>query len=78
MAPDPIVAPAVPVAFGPFVLDARQARLLRDGAVLPLNGRPLQVLALLAAHVGYGVQPAHYDLVGVSQTMLAKEISRPG
>jgi len=52
-ASDPIaLAPPGPVAFGPFVLDAGQARLLRDGAALPLNGRPLQVLALLAAHPG--------------------------
>lgn len=45
-------APSGPVAFGPFVLDMAQARLSREGHVLPLNGRPLQVLALLAAHPG--------------------------
>jgi len=41
-----------PLAFGPFVLDAAQARLTRDGAALALNGRPLQVLVLLAARAG--------------------------
>ncbi len=48
----PAVEPAAPIAFGPFVLDAGQARLTRDGAALALNGRPLQVLALLAARAG--------------------------
>ncbi len=40
------------MAFGDFVLDMAQARLLRGTAPLGLNGRPLQVLALLAAHPG--------------------------
>lgn len=41
-----------PIAFGPFVLDAAEARLTRDGRPLALNGRPLQVLALLASRPG--------------------------
>lgn len=41
------------MAFGPFVLDAAQARLCRDGQPMPLGGRPLAVLALLAAHPGH-------------------------
>jgi len=50
--PHPSAAPAEPVAFGPFVLDAAQARLTRDGQVQPLNGRPLAVLAALMARAG--------------------------
>jgi predicted ATPase/DNA-binding winged helix-turn-helix (wHTH) protein len=46
------VAPPGPVAFGPFLLDAAQARLLREGQAVALAGRPLQVLALLAARAG--------------------------
>ena len=46
------IAPNGPVTFGPFVLDVAQARLSRDGQPLPLGGRPLAVLALLAAHPG--------------------------
>lgn len=46
------IAPDGPVTFGPFVLDAAQARLCRDGQPMPLGGRPLAVLALLAAHPG--------------------------
>lgn len=45
-------APAGPVSFGPYLLDAAEARLTRDGAALALSGRPLAVLALLAAHPG--------------------------
>ena len=45
-------APPGPVAFGPFVLDAAEARLSRDGAALALNGRALSVLAVLAARPG--------------------------
>lgn len=45
-------APEGPVAFGPFVLDAAQARITRVGQPVPLAGRPLQVLSLLAAHPG--------------------------
>lgn len=41
-----------PMAFGPFVLDYAQARLTRDGDALALAGRPLAVLALLAARPG--------------------------
>ncbi len=41
------------MTFGPFVLDAAQARLCRDGQPMPLAGRPLAVLALLAAHPGH-------------------------
>lgn len=51
----PLTAPVVPpgpVAFGPFLLDAAQARLLREGQAVALAGRPLQVLALLAARAG--------------------------
>ncbi|WP_284615383.1 ATP-binding protein [Aquabacterium humicola] len=44
--------PAAAVAFGPFVLDAAEQRLTRDGEPLALSGRPLQVLALLAARAG--------------------------
>ncbi|HEV6968630.1 transcriptional regulator, partial [Roseateles sp.] len=52
-APDRISsALAGPVAFGPFVLDHRQARLSRDGEAVALSGRPLEVLALLAARAG--------------------------
>lgn len=40
------------MTFGPFVLDAAQARLCRHGQPMPLGGRPLAVLALLAAHPG--------------------------
>lgn len=45
-------APDGPVAFGPYVLDAAQARVTRAGQPVPLAGRPLQVLGLLAAHPG--------------------------
>jgi len=41
-----------PMAFGPFVLDYAQACLTRDGETLALTGRPLAVLALLAARPG--------------------------
>ena len=42
-----------PVAIGTqFVLDLAEARLTRDGQPVALGGRPLQVLALLAAHPG--------------------------
>lgn len=44
--------PPGPVAFGPFQLDAAEARLARDGEPLALTGRPLAVLALLAANPG--------------------------
>ncbi|MEO6277578.1 winged helix-turn-helix domain-containing protein [Roseateles sp.] len=55
MNPEPAAlspAPQGPVAFGPYVLDAAQARVTRAGQPLALAGRPLQVLALLAAHPG--------------------------
>lgn len=39
-------------SFGPFVLDAGQARLLRDGQALPLTGRPFDLLAALVAQPG--------------------------
>lgn len=41
-----------PRAFGPFVLDVQQARLLRDGVPVPLPGRPFDVLALLVRQAG--------------------------
>lgn len=44
--------PAGRVLLGPFLLDAAEARLTRDGDVVPLTGRPLEVLALLAANPG--------------------------
>ncbi len=50
--PESPTAPPGPVAFGPFVLDAAEARLSRDGAPLALNGRALSVLAALAARPG--------------------------
>ena len=40
------------MAFGPFVLDAAQARLCRDGCPIALGGRPLAVLVVLAANPG--------------------------
>ncbi|MFT7723941.1 MAG: winged helix-turn-helix domain-containing protein [Roseateles sp.] len=54
-APDTAAAPLAPpgpVAFGPFVLDYGQARLTRDDEPVALAGRPLAVLALLAARPG--------------------------
>jgi predicted ATPase/DNA-binding winged helix-turn-helix (wHTH) protein len=42
--------PVTAVAFGPFVLDEAQSRLTQDGRPLALTGRPLAVLALLAAN----------------------------
>lgn len=48
----PLPTPSDPVVFGPFVLDYAQARLTRDGKALALAGRPLAVLALLAARPG--------------------------
>ncbi len=48
----PAETPPAPIAFGPFVLDAAEARLTREGAALALNGRALAVLALLAARAG--------------------------
>ena len=50
--PETPAAPPGPVAFGPFVLDAAEARLSRDGSALALNGRALSVLAALAARPG--------------------------
>ncbi len=47
---------ATPLAFGPFVLDPAEARLSREGQPLALNGRPLQVLALLASRAGQLVE----------------------
>ncbi len=38
------------LAFGPFVLDAAQGALRKEGLPVALTGRPLAVLALLAAH----------------------------
>lgn len=55
MSPEPTPlsqAPKGPVAFGPYVLDAAQARITRAGQPIALAGRPLQVLGLLAAHPG--------------------------
>ncbi|OYU74114.1 MAG: hypothetical protein CFE32_18820, partial [Alphaproteobacteria bacterium PA3] len=50
-APDPTAQqPTAALAIGPFVLDAAQARLTRNGQPVALTGRPLAVLALLAAH----------------------------
>ena len=46
------LAPPGPVRVGGFELDMAQARLSRDGQALPVNGRSLQVLALLAAQPG--------------------------
>lgn len=39
-------------AFGPFVLDVAEQRLLRHGRPLALNGRPLEVLAALVVRAG--------------------------
>ncbi len=41
-----------PYAFGPFVLDASDRRLLRDGAPVEVSGRYFDALALLAAESG--------------------------
>jgi len=46
------IAPPGPVVFGPFMLDCAQARLLREGRPVALNGRPLAVLSLLLANPG--------------------------
>lgn len=46
------LAPSGPVQLGEFQLDMDQARLSRGGEPQPLNGRALQVLALLAAQPG--------------------------
>ena len=40
------------IAFGPFMLDRRRRRLSRDGLPIPLGGRALDVLAVLAAAGG--------------------------
>lgn len=53
----PIATTATPdagvaCAFGPFVLDERGGRLLRDGAPVPLLPKDLAVLAHLVAHPG--------------------------
>lgn len=50
--PEIPAAPPGPVVFGPFLLDAAEARLSRDGTPLALNGRALSVLAALAARPG--------------------------
>ena len=41
-----------PLAFGPFVLDATEGRLTREGAAIGLPPRPLAVLAHLTRHAG--------------------------
>lgn len=50
--PEAPISPAVPVAFGPFVLNTAHARLTREGHAVALTGRPLAVLALFAARAG--------------------------
>ena len=40
------------VAFGPFLLDAAQARLLREGQPVALSGRPFELLVLLVSRAG--------------------------
>lgn len=50
--PDPAASQPLPLAFGPFVLDLSEARLLNDGAPVALVGRPLQVLDVLARRAG--------------------------
>lgn len=49
----PVESPAAaPVAFGPFLLDAAQARLLREGQPVALSGRPFELLVLLVSRAG--------------------------
>jgi len=40
------------MSFGPFRLDRQRRRLTRGGAVIPLGGRAVDVLAVLAAAAG--------------------------
>jgi DNA-binding winged helix-turn-helix (wHTH) protein len=40
------------MSFGPFRLDRQRRRLIRGGAVIPLGGRAVDVLAVLAAAAG--------------------------
>ena len=44
--------PVTAYAFGPFRLDLKGHRLLRDGRVVELSVRLVDVLAYLAAHAG--------------------------
>ena len=49
----PPASPRPPVRFGAFVLDAAQARLQTlEGEALSLNGRPFELLAVLASQPG--------------------------
>lgn len=59
MNPQDFEAEAQAVAFGPFVLDAANARLTRHGQVIALPPRPLALLAHLARHPGELVTKDH-------------------
>ncbi|WP_158932751.1 winged helix-turn-helix domain-containing protein [Acidisphaera sp. S103] len=43
------------VSFGPFTLVANERRLTRDGVVVPLGGRTLDMLIALVAHPGQSI-----------------------
>jgi DNA-binding winged helix-turn-helix (wHTH) protein/TolB-like protein/tetratricopeptide (TPR) repeat protein len=52
-----VTGPAAPIyAFGPFLLDIRERRLLRDGEVVPLTPKAFDLLQVLVENQGHLLQ----------------------
>lgn len=49
-------SPSCRLRFGPFLLDERELRLLRDGEPISIQAQPLKLLALLASRPGHVVR----------------------
>jgi DNA-binding winged helix-turn-helix (wHTH) protein/TolB-like protein/Flp pilus assembly protein TadD len=48
-----VIGPPTSYAFGPFLLDTRERRLLRDGEVVPLTPKALDLLQVLVENQGH-------------------------
>jgi TolB-like protein/DNA-binding winged helix-turn-helix (wHTH) protein len=71
---------AKPCAFGPFVLDPANRRLLRDGVAVPITARVFDILAALVQHAGEPVDKDRlvqlvWGDVTVEEGNLARNIS---
>src|SRR5918992_2101558 len=52
-----VMGPGTPLyAFGPFLLDTRERRLLRDGKVVPLTLKAFDLLQVLVENQGHLLQ----------------------